>query len=121
MSDCKDVISVEDDSRIARLITSALEPEGYRVRHCEDGLEALQEVEAQEPALLLVDLMLPRMDGTEFVRELRRRGKTTPVVLVSAVPDLPRRAARLPVQAYVPKPFDVAELVTTVNSLATGD
>lgn len=110
-----DVLSVEDDGRIGRLIQMALEAEGYSVRVCEDGLEALRCLEDDPPDVILLDLMLPRMDGREFVWELRRTGRTTPVILLSAARDLPRRAAELPVQGYVAKPFAISELVATID------
>jgi DNA-binding response OmpR family regulator len=112
-----DVLSVEDDGKIARLIQVALEAEGYSVKLCEDGLEALRCLEDEEPDVILLDLMLPRMDGREFVWELRRTGRNTPVILVSAARDLPRRAAELPVQGYVAKPFAIPELVATIDSV----
>ena len=112
-----DVLSIEDDRRIARLIEVALESEGYSVRICEDGLEALRCLEDEDPDVILLDLMLPRMDGREFVWELRRTGKTTPVILLSAARDLPRRAAELPVQGYVAKPFAIADLLATIDSV----
>ena len=112
-----EVLSVEDDRRIGRLIQMALQSEGYSVKLCEDGLEALRCLEEEEPDVILLDLMLPRMDGREFVWELRRTGRATPVILVSAARDLPVRAAELPVQGYVAKPFDIPKLVEAVESV----
>jgi DNA-binding response OmpR family regulator len=59
------------------------------------------------------------MDGREFIWQLRRTGRTTPVILVSAARDLPRRAAELPVQGYVAKPFAIPDLVATIGSVVT--
>jgi DNA-binding response OmpR family regulator len=113
------ILSIEDDFRIARLIKIALESEGYSVTLCPDGQEALRCLDDEEPDVILLDLMLPHMDGREFIWELRRTGRTTPVILVSAARDLPRRAAELPVQGYVAKPFAIPDLVATIGSVVT--
>lgn len=115
--DCVEVLSVEDDQRIAELIKLALEPEGYCVRQCEDGVTALRCIDEQEPAVILLDLMIPLLDGREFVWELRRRRRSVPVIVISAVRDLPSQVARLPVQGFITKPFDIQQLVATVNSV----
>jgi CheY-like chemotaxis protein len=77
---------VEDDEATRALLVRALEQEGWRVRSAEDGRAALDEVSAERPRLILLDLMMPRMDGFEFVQELHKlpEGHLIPVVVITA-------------------------------------
>jgi len=87
------VLVVDDEPQVARLIRVNLEAAGYRVVVAGDGIEACERVEQRVPDLITLDLMMPRMDGLEFLRWLRARPETllTPVVVVSArSPDDPR-------------------------------
>ena len=61
--------------------------------------------------------MIPLLDGREFVWELRRRRRSVPVIVISAVRDLPSQVAQLPVQGFLAKPFDIQQLVKTVKSV----
>ncbi|MPZ23720.1 MAG: response regulator [Dehalococcoidia bacterium] len=110
------VMSVEDDVRIQRLIRVVLELEGYRVLQASDGLEALQLLEVDEPSVILLDLMLPGVDGWEFLRRVRQVNPRVPIILISAVRDLPKEAERVGATDHLEKPFDVAELVAKVES-----
>lgn len=108
------VLVVEDDKSIAHFIEMALTDEGYRAVLATDG-EALQIAPAVHPDVILLDLMMPGMDGAEISRRLRDDPTTaeTPIVLMSAYE---RKAPRdLPVNARLPKPFDITDLLDVVE------
>jgi CheY-like chemotaxis protein len=111
------VLAVEDEERISRLISTVLSSEGYKVITAADGSEALDAVEDAQPSVILLDLMMPGMDGWEFLRHLRERDIDIPVVVVSAVRDLHVEARRLGVADHLSKPFDVQDLVKKVERL----
>ncbi len=115
------VLVVDDEPDIRRLVSDALRLEGYRVRTAGDGQEALQRVAEERPDLILLDLMLPVMDGRQFCRLLTHTPTATvrdghiPVILVSADRHLRERAAELGAVDYLPKPFDLDDLLAAVQ------
>lgn len=114
------VLIVDDDPGVLEVLELALNAEGYQVILAHDGSEALERAVATRPHLMLVDLMMPVMDGWQFVRECRKRGECdkTPVILLSAARNLDQAARELGVQAAVPKPFNLDELLDLVASHA---
>ena len=112
------VLVVEDDPTIAEVLSRYLERERYHVDTCADGLEALARVEAQMPDLIVLDLMLPGLDGVEVCRRLRAHS-TVPIVMLTARGDASDRIAGLELGAddYVPKPFSPRELVARVKAV----
>jgi CheY-like chemotaxis protein len=114
------VLIVDDDRAIRDLLALMLESEGYEVALARDGLEALAQVEASEPAVILLDLMMPRMDGVSFADELGRRGlrAATPIVVMSACGLAQQGAGRIAADGAVSKPFDLGELLPLVARLA---
>ena len=110
-----EIMAVEDDDRIRRLIETVLEAEGYRVVCASNGIEALKLLDATRPSVILLDLMMPGLDGWAFLRAIRDQGITTPVVLVSAIRDLPAEARRLGADSLT-KPFAVEDLVAKVEA-----
>jgi two-component system response regulator MprA len=113
------VLVVDDDPWIREAVELALLSEGYAVLIARDGLEALERIERRRPDLILLDVMMPRMDGMTLVHELRRRGlgRDLPIVLVTASPGLCAEAARLGLAGCLPKPFDLAALLRRVELL----
>ncbi len=105
------VLVVDDDPPILSLITELLTQEGYHVRAVFDGLAALAEIERDPPDVVISDVMMPRLDGIELVRELRRHGHAVPVVLMSAVYD----DVDLPGVRFVPKPFGLDFLLAAIE------
>ena len=100
------VLVVDDSLELHVLIRHVLAPCGYGIVFVEHGREALAFVERQLPALILLDLAMPDLDGWTFLTELRRRTPApVPVILCSAIPDLPQEAARLQAAGYLRKPF----------------
>jgi DNA-binding response OmpR family regulator len=112
------ILVVDDDRKIVALVRAYLEREGYRVIAAYDGREALQRARSEAPALIVLDLMLPEVDGLEVMRTLRSEGDV-PVVMLTARSSLPERIIGLERGAddYLPKPFSPAELVVRVKAV----
>jgi DNA-binding response OmpR family regulator len=112
------VLVVEDDRALAVGLDLNLSAEGYRVVVARDGESGLRLALSQSPDLILLDLMLPGMDGMEVLRELRARGRQMPVIIVSARGEEYDKVAGLDVGAddYVTKPFGLKELVARINA-----
>ena len=113
---------VDDDDVIRQLITVNLELEGFDVATAVDGQDCLDKVKAVDPAVVTLDVMMPRLDGWEAASRLRDDPDTAgiKVVLLSAraqEADL-QRGDRIGVDAYLTKPFDPDELIATVRRLA---
>ena len=109
---------VDDDAKIVRLVRMYLERERYRVIEAYDGPSALAAYEAHDPMLVVVDLMLPGIDGLAVVRMIRDRDDT-PLIILSARGTTADRITGLGLGAddYLPKPFSPAELVLRVGRL----
>jgi DNA-binding response OmpR family regulator len=111
------LIVVEDEEDIATLIKHNLEAEGYRVEVCEDGVRALDAVRREVPDLMLLDVMLPRLDGKEVCRAIRR-DYDFPIIMVSARSSEVDKVVGLEMGAddYIAKPFGILELFARVRS-----
>jgi DNA-binding response OmpR family regulator len=112
------VLVVDDDDGIRSSVRVALEDRGYRVIEAPDGESALARLREREPDLVVLDVMLPGMDGFECCRQIRRRWDL-PVLIVSARGDSHDVVAGLEAGAddYIRKPFDVAELAARLRAL----
>ncbi len=110
---------VEDDSSILANLEFNLKREGYDVLTATDGVSALDLARSRSPDLILLDLMLPLMTGTEICRSLRRDGDTVPIIMLTARTDELDRVVGLEAGAddYVPKPFSVREVVARVGAM----
>ena len=110
------ILVIDDDTKIVRLVRMYLERERYRVIEAYDGASALEAFEANDPALVVVDLMLPEIDGLALVRAIRDRSDT-PLIILSARGTTSDRIAGLGLGAddYLPKPFSPAELVLRIG------
>jgi CheY-like chemotaxis protein len=116
------VLVVDDDPDILDAICDILEGEGYRVARARHGVEALERVEAEPPAIILLDLMMPVMDGLAFAQALRERpGKEgIPIVVISADGN-PQRAASVDAAGYLAKPFDIDALLSQVAQMTSSE
>lgn len=116
------VLIAEDEVNIAAALSFLLEREGYNVACVEDGRTALARIEAEPPALLLLDVMLPKLNGLEVLRHVRATpGLSTVKVLVLTAKgqDRDRRlAAEAGADAFLSKPFSNAEVVARARALA---
>lgn len=113
------LLIVEDEPKTAALLGTALKQEGFEVAWAEDGIKGLEDAIRGGFDLLLVDIMLPGLDGLALVRELRTRGHATPVIMLSARGEVEQRVEGLDAGAddYLPKPFAMSELMARVRSL----
>jgi DNA-binding response OmpR family regulator len=112
------VLIVEDDPSIALGLRMNLEAEGYGVLSAEDGERALAVVREEEPHLIILDVMLPNMNGFEVLRTLRREGRTMPIIVLSARTGEIDKVTGLELGAedYVAKPFSLAELLARIRA-----
>jgi DNA-binding response OmpR family regulator len=112
------ILVVDDDPKIVRLVRTYLERVGYRVVEAADGRSALAAIALEAPALVVLDLMLPEVDGLAVIRAVRRNDPT-PILVLSARGTTTDRIAGLTEGAddYLPKPFSPAELVLRVRRI----
>ncbi|MBE0527988.1 MAG: response regulator transcription factor, partial [Thermoleophilia bacterium] len=112
------MLIVEDEPSIAEVVSLYLGRAGFDVRSVGDGLAALDEVERHEPDLIILDLMLPKLDGLEVTRRVRAHGDT-PIIMLTARKSEVDRIAGLEMGAddYVVKPFSAQELVSRVRAV----
>jgi DNA-binding response OmpR family regulator len=115
------ILVVDDDAKIVRLVRTYLERDGFSVVTAADGPAALDAIERHRPALVVLDLMLPELDGRAVIRAVRRddEAAATPILIVSARGSTVDRIAGFEDGAddYLPKPFSPAELVLRVKSI----
>ncbi|MER7999962.1 response regulator transcription factor [Streptomyces sp. NPDC095613] len=118
MESNKSILVVDDDPTVAEVVTGYLERAGFAVHQAPDGPAALRATELRWPDLVVLDLMLPGMDGLEVCRLLRSRGPV-PVIMLTARGDEDDRILGLEIGAddYVTKPFSPRELVLRVESV----
>src|SRR5262249_19832453 len=111
------VLVVEDDESIRNVITDVLEERGFNVHGAANGIEALDTLDAVEPDVMVLDLLMPGMHGWDFMESYAEHtgGKSIPIVVVSVNPALPRSFSRFGVRSVVGKPFDVDELAASVE------
>jgi two-component system alkaline phosphatase synthesis response regulator PhoP len=117
----KKILIVEDERDVVKLLRYNLEKEGFRVSTVADGSLALAEMRREEPDLVILDLMLPGMDGLEVCRQVRRHDKysSIPILMLTARSEEADRVVGLELGAddYVTKPFSMRELVARVRAL----
>ena len=118
----KKILVVEDDPVNQMILADFLAANGYVTVGAASGPEGIERFDADAPDLCLVDVQLPRKNGFELVREIKSRGKRTPVLLMSAVysdRDQTNRTAQLGTLAdgYLSKPFDLVQLLAQVRQL----
>ena len=113
------ILVVEDEQSIASLVTLYLTNEGFRVSQIADGAQALDAVERVKPDLVILDVMLPGMDGIEICRRLRAAGDGLPIVMLTARDAEVDRILGLELGAddYITKPFSPRELVARVKAV----
>lgn len=108
------VLLVEDDNDIRSALKGFLRDEGYEVTTAENGAEGLRELEKEKPGLVLLDLMMPVMNGWEFLEEKNHKENLAkiPVLVISAVPGSPRIPGAL---GFIRKPIDLNRLMDFVE------
>jgi DNA-binding response OmpR family regulator len=118
MTAAKTILVVDDEPRLVSLVEAYLTQSGYRVMTASNGREALSVAEHQEPDLIILDIMMPEMDGYEFMR-LYRTDHDTPIILLTARVDSDEKVAGLEAGAddYLTKPFRPRELMARVKTV----
>lgn len=113
------VLVVEDDPDVRAALTRALSFEGYDVAIAEDGGRALEAVVGDPPDVIVLDVMMPFVDGLETCRRLRARGDETPILMLTALGDVSDRVDGLDAGAddYLAKPFALEELLARIRAL----
>ena len=113
------ILIAEDDRELRRLFAHVLIKNGYTVKEVGDGKEALDAIDAEYFDLIISDIMMPVMDGYEFVRLLREAGNTTPVLMITAKDafDDMRLGFLSGTDDYMVKPINVNEMVLRVSAL----
>lgn len=118
------MLLVDDEPQVVWVLQFSLEAEGYRTFTARNGEEALSEIGEHRPSLMVLDIMMPTMDGWTVLEELRKlpQDDRPRVVVVSALASVRdrARASELGADAYVAKPFDVNELVEVLHGLEQG-
>lgn len=114
----KRVLIVEDETSIVDILTFNLTKEGYETLEAYDGATGLQLAREQDPDLILLDLMLPRMNGFDVCRSLREGGSATPVIMLTAREEETDKVLGLELGAddYITKPFNPVEVSARVRS-----
>ena len=111
------ILVVEDEKHLNRIISEAVEDEGYSVDSCYNGVEALEYLACADYDVIILDIMMPKMNGLELVRRLRDRGDSTPVLFLTARDAVADRVEGLESGGdyYLTKPFDFQELMAVVR------
>ena len=114
----KKALVVEDDGNIAELLRLYLEKDGFEVCHAADGSAGLRSFDSFGPDIVLLDIMLPVLDGWGVLREIRSRSRT-PVIMLTAKSETPDKVSGLELGAddYVTKPFEVKELLARIHAV----
>lgn len=113
------ILVVEDERDMNRILVRKLTVEGYGVDACFDGEDAIAHIEMAEYDAVILDIMIPKIDGLEVLRRIRRAGNTTPVLFLTARDTISDRVAGLDLGAndYLVKPFSLEELMARIRVL----
>lgn len=113
------ILVADDEQAVRESLRRSLTFNGYEVVLAEDGAQAVELIEKEQPTLVILDVMMPQMDGLEVCRTLRGTGDDRPILLLTARDGVSDRVAGLDAGAddYLPKPFALEELLARVRSL----
>ncbi|WNS44058.1 response regulator transcription factor [Paenibacillus sp. MMS20-IR301] len=113
------ILVVEDDKHVRKLMQAVLKREGYEVLTAENGIEALEVLEVQHIDLIILDIMMPGMDGYEFAAELRNADNNIPILMATAkqLPEDKKKGFRLGTDDYMTKPVDTEEMLLRIQAL----
>ena len=113
------ILVIEDEMKTAAYLRQGLTENGYTVEVCSDGKEGLEQALATENDLVILDVMLPQCDGWSILGALRKAGRQTPVLFLTARDTVPDKVKGLELGAddYLVKPFDFAELLARVRTI----
>jgi DNA-binding response OmpR family regulator len=112
------ILVVDDEARIVNFLVSKLKASGYEVLTAANGEEGLEQVKAQEPNFVVLDLLMPKMDGLEMLKQLRSFSTVPVIVLTAKGADADRiKGLQLGADDYLPKPFNPDELVARIEAI----
>ncbi len=114
----KKILVIEDETEVAKMIKTRLEASQFSVATASDGVEGLDAMSSDVPDLIILDVMMPRMDGYTFLRELKsKQMKTLPPIIVLTAKDQLKELFQMEgVADYITKPFDAQDLLTKVQT-----
>jgi DNA-binding response OmpR family regulator len=112
------VLIVDDDDATRSAERAVLTEDGFRVTEARDGEEAMRAIQNDPPALVVLDIQMPGVDGPSFARDLRMTLKRVPLVILTGVEDPKHEADRCNAEAFLSKPFDAPELLRVVRRFA---
>ena len=112
------ILIVEDEARIVNFLSSKLKASGYEVLTAINGFEGLEQAQAQEPDMIILDILMPKMDGLEMLKELRSFSAVPVIILTAKGADADRiKGLQLGADDYLPKPFNPDELVARIEAV----
>ncbi len=112
------ILVVDDEERIVHFLTTKLKASGYDVLTAGDGVSGLEQLQAQEPDLVVLDLLMPKMDGLEMLQQLRSFSSVPVIILTARGADADRiKGLKLGADDYLPKPFNPDELVARIEAI----
>ncbi|OZQ63972.1 DNA-binding response regulator [Paenibacillus sp. VTT E-133280] len=113
------ILVVEDDKHVRKLMNAVLKREGYEVLTAENGIQALEVLEVQHIDLIILDIMMPGMDGYEFAEELRNANNMIPILMATAkqLPEDKKKGFRHGTDDYMTKPVDIEEMLLRIQAL----
>jgi DNA-binding response OmpR family regulator len=112
------ILVVDDEERILNFLNSKLKASGYEVLTASDGLDGLEQAQTQEPDLIVLDLLMPKMDGLEVLKQVREFSAVPIIILTAKDPDADRiKGLQLGADDYLPKPFNPDELVARIEAI----
>jgi len=117
MPEPRPILIVDDDPSILLTLAEFLDIEGYPVETAQNGAEALARIRQREPALVMLDMRMPVLDGWGFVEALRGQGRTPPILVMTAARDAQEWAREVDAVGYLAKPFDLVDVLSAVESV----
>jgi len=119
MPDPVKLLIIDDEASVRLVLNRFLTTSGFRVTECPDGADAIEQVRREKPALIILDVDMPRLNGWDTLIELRRHGCRLPVLMLTRDDDIPSRIKGLEAGAddYVGKPCDLLELLARIKAL----
>jgi CheY-like chemotaxis protein len=111
------VLVVDDDPDLVQLISGMLEILGYPVVTAANGAEALDAVDRERPALVVLDARMPILDGKGFSKSLKDKGVKIPILVITGAPDARKWAQDIGADGYLSKPFELTDLLEAVQRL----
>ncbi len=112
------ILVVDDEERILNFLSAKLKASGYEVLTAPNGAKGLEQVQAQEPDLVVLDLLMPKMDGLEMLKQLRTFSPVPVIILTAKGADTDRiKGLQLGADDYLPKPFNPDELVARIEAI----